>query len=89
VHPLTHKPIWRVLLLIVGLTASFATRADPISALQTLRLGGCGGILPAARPLTHEAKLDNRLPRRQSIAATRLKPLPGCTSAARNLRRFC
>jgi uncharacterized protein YkwD len=58
VHPLTHKPIWRVLLLIVGLTASLATRADPISALQTLRLGGCGGILPAARPLNHNAKLD-------------------------------
>jgi uncharacterized protein YkwD len=58
VHPLTHKPIWRVLLLIVGLSASLASRADPISALQTLRLGGCGGILPAARALTHDAKLD-------------------------------
>jgi hypothetical protein len=46
------------LLLIVGLTANLATRADPITALQTLRLGGCGGILPAARPLNHNAKLD-------------------------------
>jgi uncharacterized protein YkwD len=58
VHPLTYKPIWRVLLLIVGLSASFELRADPISALQTLRLGGCGGILPAARALNHDARLD-------------------------------
>jgi uncharacterized protein YkwD len=58
VHPLTYKPIWRVLLLIVGLSASLTSRADPITALQTLRLGGCGGTLPAARPLNHNALLD-------------------------------
>ena len=57
-HRLTHTPIWRVLVLIVGLWASVASRADPLSAVQTLRLGGCGGTLPAARPLNHNALLD-------------------------------
>lgn len=49
---------WRVLLLIGGLAASFSSQADPISALQLLREGGCGGILPPARPLRHVASLD-------------------------------
>ena len=57
-HRLTHTPIWRVLVLIVGLSAGMASRADPIAAVQTLRLGGCGGTLPAARPLNHNAMLD-------------------------------
>ena len=58
VNRLTHTPLWRVLVLIVGLSASVASRADPLSAVQTLRLGGCGGTLPAARPLNHNATLD-------------------------------
>ncbi len=57
-HRVSLTPLWRVLLLAIGLTGSLASRADPISALQTLRLGGCGGILPAARPLNHNASLD-------------------------------
>jgi uncharacterized protein YkwD len=44
--------------LIGGLAASLAAQADPISALQLLREGGCGGILPPARPLRHIASLD-------------------------------
>jgi uncharacterized protein YkwD len=49
---------WQVLVLIAGLAASLGLRADPLSAVQTLREGGCGGILPAARPLNHNALLD-------------------------------
>jgi uncharacterized protein YkwD len=49
---------WRVLILLAGLAASLGLRADPLSAVQTLREGGCGGILPAARPLNHNALLD-------------------------------
>jgi uncharacterized protein YkwD len=41
-----------------GLAASLAAHADPISALQMLREGGCGGILPPTRPLRHIASLD-------------------------------
>jgi uncharacterized protein YkwD len=49
---------WRLLVLIGGLAASLGAHADPISALQLLREGGCGGILPPARPLRHVASLD-------------------------------
>lgn len=45
-------------MLIGGLAASLASQADPISALQLLREGGCGGVLPPARPLRHIASLD-------------------------------
>ncbi|HEX4150611.1 MAG TPA: CAP domain-containing protein [Steroidobacteraceae bacterium] len=33
-------------------------RDDAIAAVQILREGGCGGIVPAARPLDHSALLD-------------------------------
>jgi uncharacterized protein YkwD len=49
---------WRLLLLVAGLAASLTVQADPISALQLLREGGCGGIVPPARPLRHVASLD-------------------------------
>jgi uncharacterized protein YkwD len=57
VDPLFHRA-WRLLVLIGGLAASFGAQADPISALQLLREGGCGGILPPARPLRHIVSLD-------------------------------
>ena len=56
-NSLLHKH-WRLLLLIGGLAASSGSQADPISALQLLREGGCGGIFPPARPLRHIAALD-------------------------------
>ena len=34
------------------------TWADPVSAVEVLREGGCGGIMPAALPLRHTAMLD-------------------------------
>ncbi len=48
----------RLLLLIGSLTASLSAQADPISALQVLREGGCGGTMPPARALRHVAALD-------------------------------
>jgi uncharacterized protein YkwD len=50
--------LWRLLALIGGLSAALTTQADGLSAVQLLREGGCGGILPPARPLHHEALLD-------------------------------
>jgi uncharacterized protein YkwD len=52
-----HRP-WQVLVLIGGLAASLSVRADPISAVQLLREGGCGGMMPPARALRHIASLD-------------------------------
>lgn len=50
-----HGRIW---VLLGALAASFSAQADAVSALQLLREGGCGGILPPARPLRHVASLD-------------------------------
>jgi uncharacterized protein YkwD len=60
-HPIVDASIhrhWRQLLLIGALAASLSSHADPISELQLLREGGCGGILPPARALRHIASLD-------------------------------
>lgn len=35
-----------------------ASRADPVSTLQLLRVSGCAGVMPALRPLQHNACLD-------------------------------
>jgi uncharacterized protein YkwD len=45
------------LALLCGLGAT-AVRADALRAVDVLRMGGCGGVLPAARPLQHNAMLD-------------------------------
>jgi uncharacterized protein YkwD len=47
------------MILGVGLAASAAGRADALSAVQLLRQGGCGGLLPAAQPLHRSALLDH------------------------------
>jgi uncharacterized protein YkwD len=44
-------------LLLAPLVAS-ANEGDAISAVQLLREGGCGGIVPATLPLHHDAALD-------------------------------
>ena len=51
-------PYCGCLLLVVGLFCPPASRADPVSALQRLRVSGCAGVLPALRPLQHNARLD-------------------------------
>jgi uncharacterized protein YkwD len=45
-------------LLAVALLASATTRGDALSAVQVLREGGCGGVLPLAQPLLHNRSLD-------------------------------
>ncbi len=47
-----------LLVLLGGLSATVQAQADAVSAVQLLREGGCGGLLPAARPLYHNATLD-------------------------------
>ncbi len=54
----SHRQPWCLLLLFAGLSANPAAHADAVSAVQSLREGGCGGILPPARPLHHSALLD-------------------------------
>src|SRR5579863_5603705 len=53
-----HRHRWRLWLLLGGLCAPLATWAGAVSAVQLLREGGCGGILPPARPLHHSSLLD-------------------------------
>jgi len=57
---------WRFLQLMagcvtlsLGLCAAPASRADVMTEVQSLREGGCGGILPAAPALHHSALLDH------------------------------
>jgi uncharacterized protein YkwD len=47
-------PLW----ILLGLSPAAAARADVVSAVQLLREGGCGGILPAARPLRQSGLLN-------------------------------
>ena len=44
--------------LLIGLSATMTVRADAVSAVQLLREGGCGGILPPARALNRNSSLD-------------------------------
>src|ERR1700685_1714928 len=57
-NSLCHMQLWRLLVLLGGLSASLTTQADGLSAVQLLREGGCGGTLPPARPLHHDMLLD-------------------------------
>jgi uncharacterized protein YkwD len=44
--------------IVICLFLAGLANADPLSAVQVLREGGCGGLLPAAQPLHHSALLD-------------------------------
>ncbi len=44
--------------LIAASAMTSNTRADALSAVQVLREGGCGGLMPAAAPLHHSVALD-------------------------------
>jgi uncharacterized protein YkwD len=48
------------LIVSAGIAASPAlgSATDALSAVQVLREGGCGGVVPATRPLRHEFALD-------------------------------
>ena len=57
----SHRPLLCLLAVLSGLAAAKTSRAaEPVSvsAIQLLREGGCGGVLPPARPLQHIASLD-------------------------------
>ena len=50
---------WAILIVLAGLSATPAARADALSVVQMLRAGGCGGILPIVPPLRHNTSLDH------------------------------
>jgi uncharacterized protein YkwD len=45
-------------ILIAGFALNSNARADALAAVQVLREGGCGGLMPAAAPLHHSVVLD-------------------------------
>jgi uncharacterized protein YkwD len=49
---------WCVLAAVCGFTASPLAHADAFSAVQVLREGGCGGLMPSAQPLRRDVGLD-------------------------------
>lgn len=49
----------KFVILLGALAGSNVSRADVLSAVQLLREGGCGGLLPAAEPLHRSAPLDH------------------------------
>ncbi len=53
-----HGRMWGVLVMLIGAAASPQAQADVLSTVQVLREGGCGGVVPIARPLRHSAALD-------------------------------
>jgi len=53
------QALQRVLwVLLAGLVTPAVARADAVSAVQVLREGGCGGIVPRTQPLRHNPRLD-------------------------------
>jgi len=54
----SRRHLWCLLAMAAGFSANAATQPDAVSAVQILREGGCGGILPPARPLHRHALLD-------------------------------
>jgi uncharacterized protein YkwD len=58
VKHLSRRHLWCLLAMAAGFSANAATQPDAVSAVQILREGGCGGILPPARPLHRNALLD-------------------------------
>jgi uncharacterized protein YkwD len=51
------KP-WRLAVGASLLATAALVDADPLSTVQMLRQGGCGGLVPIARPLKHNPLLD-------------------------------
>lgn len=82
---LPRGPMWGFVVLVAGLVAVAPdVRADAFSAVQVLRDGGCGGVVPRAFPLRHEALLDRAAERwalgatlRSAAASSGLTPLTG------------
>jgi uncharacterized protein YkwD len=51
--------IWILAMSVAATLGAAHVRADVVTAVQALRAGGCGGILPAAQPLQRTAELDH------------------------------
>jgi uncharacterized protein YkwD len=49
---------WGFLIVLTGMAAAPAAHADALAVVQMLRAGGCGGVVPIAPPLRHDASLD-------------------------------
>ena len=49
---------WCLIGALVALSAGAVAQADAIDVVQTLRAGGCGGLLAAGHPLRHDSTLD-------------------------------
>jgi uncharacterized protein YkwD len=56
--------------LLLGLALTRTVEADALSAVQLMREGGCGGLVPAVRPLRRNPALD----RAAALWATGLAP---------------
>jgi uncharacterized protein YkwD len=57
-----HRRFWRFTVAVTWLAASLsgaASRADVLADVQSLREGGCGGLLPPAQALHRSALLDH------------------------------
>jgi uncharacterized protein YkwD len=53
-----HSQLGCLLVLLGALSTTLTAQADALSAVQSLREGGCGGTLPPARLLHHNELLD-------------------------------
>jgi uncharacterized protein YkwD len=49
---------WLSIMLLLAPLAAAAGDDDAVSAVQLLRIGGCGGMVPATPPLRHDPALD-------------------------------
>jgi uncharacterized protein YkwD len=78
--------LWCLGILVVAASAGHDARADALSAVQLLREGGCGGMVPAVRPLRHSTELDWIAEQwaigRPLLTATRRSGYPAKSTAA-------
>jgi len=58
VSPPASRLLSGLIVLVGALCAAMSAQADPMAAVQMLREGGCGGLLPPAAPLHRIASLD-------------------------------
>jgi uncharacterized protein YkwD len=58
VNRFSHSQLWGLLIVFGALVSTVPAQADPLSAVQVLREGGCGGLVPAAQSLHHNGSLD-------------------------------
>jgi uncharacterized protein YkwD len=58
VNRVPHGRLSSFLFLCIALSAMVSAQADTLTAVEVLRVGGCGGLLPAAEPVHHELLLD-------------------------------